>query len=107
MGKTEILAYMQPLGGRMKIDALEYFDLHPMLDPSVICFEMGFKGHIVETGATYDQKYISIIETKDGKILRYREYWNPVVSMDAIGGRDAWTAAFGSPEQDDASWVVA
>ncbi|MCU1395019.1 MAG: phenazine biosynthesis protein PhzA/PhzB [Ilumatobacteraceae bacterium] len=99
VGKDEILAYMQPLGGRMQIDQLEYFDVHPMLDSAVYCFEMGFTGHIVETGAAYDQKYISIIETKDGKIWRYREYWNPIVSIDANGGREAWTAAFGSPAE--------
>jgi uncharacterized protein len=39
-GKAEILAYMQPLGGRMKIDQLEYFDLHPMRDPRLVCFEL-------------------------------------------------------------------
>ena len=100
VGKAEILAYMQPLGGRMKIDELENFDVHPMLDPTMFCFEMGFKGHIVETGAAYDQKYISIIETKNGKISRYREYWDPIVSMDANGGRDAWTKNFGSAEND-------
>lgn len=101
VGKAEILGYMQPLGGRMIIDALEYFDVHPMLDPTVLCFEMGFKGHIVATGAGYDQKYVTIIETADGKIARYREYWDPIVSMDANGGREAWTVAFGSPDPDD------
>jgi ketosteroid isomerase-like protein len=102
VGKPDILAYMKPLAGRMKVEELEYFDVHPMLDPTMGCFEMGLKGRIVETGAPYNQKYISIIETRGGKLSRYREYWNPIVSMDANGGRDAWTAAFGSPEREDA-----
>ncbi len=99
-GKDQILAYMQPLGGRMQMDSLDYFDLHPMADPNVVCFEMGFTGHIVETGAAYEQKYISIVHIADGKITRYREYWNPIVSMDANGGRDRWTQNFGSPDPD-------
>lgn len=103
VGKPDILAYMKPLAGKMKVEALEYFAVHPMLDPAVSCFEMGLKGRIVETGAPYNQKYISIIETKGGKISLYREYWNPLVSMDANGGRAASTAAFGSPEQEDAA----
>lgn len=98
VGKTEILAYMKPLGGRMKSEGVEYYRVHPMLEPRNTCFEVGLKGQITETGATYVQKYISIVETRDGKIVLYREYWNPLVSIDANGGREAWTAGFGQPE---------
>jgi ketosteroid isomerase-like protein len=103
-GKADILAYMKAtavrMGGRIKSEGFEYFRVHPMADPAAVCLEMAIKGRVIESGAPYDQKYISIIETKGGKIARYREYWNPLVSMDANGGRAAWTAAFGSPEQD-------
>jgi uncharacterized protein len=102
VGKPEILAYMKPLAGRMKIEELEYFRVHPMLDPAMSCIEMGIKGRIQKTDTPYNQKYVSIIEMKGGKLSLYREYWNPIVSMDANGGRDAWTAAFGSPEKEDA-----
>ncbi len=106
-GKADILAYMKPVAarmtGRIKTEGLDYFRTHPMLDAATICVEMAVKGRIVETGAPYTQKYISIVETKEGKISLYREYWNPIVSMDANGGRDAWTAHFGSPERDEAA----
>lgn len=101
-GKPDILGYMkavaQRMAGRVKIDGMEYFHLHPMRDPATACLEMGVNGRVVETGAPYRQKYVSLIETKDGKISLFKEYWNPLVSMDAQGGRDAWTASFGSPE---------
>jgi ketosteroid isomerase-like protein len=104
-GKADILAYMKAvaarMAGRIKSEGLEYFQAHPMADPQMICLEMGIKGRILETGAPYNQKYISIIEMKGGKISLYREYWNPIVSMDANGGREAWTAAFGSPEPEE------
>ncbi len=107
IGKSDILAYMKAVAvrmvGRVKVEELEYLHVHPMLDPATICMEMGLKGRILETGAPYHQKYISIVETKGGKLSLYREYWNPIVSMDANGGRDAWTAAFGSPEQEEAA----
>ena len=107
VGKADILAYMKAVAARMtggiKSEGLGYFNVHAMADPAAICLEMSVKGRILETGAPYVQKYISIIETKGGKLSLYREYWNPLVSMDANGGREAWTAAFGSPEQDEAS----
>lgn len=104
-GKPDILAYMKAvavrMAGRIKTEGLDYFHMNPMLDPSTFCLEMGIKGRILETDAPYLQKYISIIETRGGKLSLYREYWNPLVSMDANGGREAWTAAFGSPEQEE------
>ncbi len=105
VGRSDILAYMKAvaerMAGRIKSEGLDSFVMHPMLDPSTFCLEMGIKGRVLETDAPYLQKYISIIETKGGKLSLYREYWNPLVSIDANGGREAWTAAFGSPEQED------
>ena len=102
-GKPDILAYMTAtaarMAGRIEVEGLEYFRIHPMLEPTTICLEMGVKGQVLETGAPYHQRYISIIETKGGKISLYREYWNPIASRDANGGREAWTSAFGSAEE--------
>jgi hypothetical protein len=98
VGKAEILGYMKPVSGRMAVDAVDYFTVRPMLDPTTTCLEMGVRGRIVKTGLDFQQRYISIVEMRDGKVSLYREYWNPIVSMDANGGREAWTAAFGSPE---------
>lgn len=97
VGKADILAYMTPVAGKMKVDEILYHNVHPMLDPKMLCMEMGIRGHIIATGAPLNQRYVSIFETTAGKLSQYREYWNPLVSMDVNGGRDAWTAAFGSP----------
>ncbi len=107
VGKADILAYMKAvaerMAGRIKVDGMEYFHMHPMQNPATACLEMGLKGRVVQSGAPYHQKYISIVETRNGKISLFKEYWNPLVSMDANGGREAWTAAFGSPEQEEAT----
>ncbi|MGV8998517.1 MAG: nuclear transport factor 2 family protein [Parvibaculaceae bacterium] len=101
-GKADILAYMKAAMGKMKMDTLDYYDVFPMLDPQMLCMEMGLKGHIISTGSPIHQRYISVFKTIEGKLLNYREYWNPIASMDANGGREAWTSAFGSPVQEGA-----
>ena len=102
VGKTEILAYMKPLAGRIKVEEVKYRNVHPMFDPKTACMELAFKAHVASSGAPLNQKYVFFLETKAGRIWRWREYWNPIISMDANGGREAWTAAFGSPERDGA-----
>jgi hypothetical protein len=102
-GRAEIRAYMSAVG-RVAVDALESVRLYPMQDPHIAVVELGTKGHATATGAPYDQTYVLFFETKDGKLWRYREYWNPMVSIDALGGREAWTEGFGSPDSTRDAW---
>ncbi|AEI44525.1 hypothetical protein KNP414_06001 [Paenibacillus mucilaginosus KNP414] len=42
-------------------------------------------GRYRETGNPYNQTYISVVETKDGLITRYRDFWNPLVAIESVG----------------------
>ena len=92
-GKREILAYMAATPGRIAIDALAEMRVHPMLDPEVAAVEFAISGRVLTTGRPYNQRYVAFLEAKDGKIWRYREYWNPLVSVEAHGGLEAWLSA--------------
>jgi len=100
-GKAEILNYMSATPGRVVIDAVDTVKLHPMHDPSAAVVELTVRGHVPTTGAAYNQSYVLFFETRGGKLWRYREYWNPLISIDAMGGREAWTQGFGSPAKNE------
>ena len=34
------------------------------------------------TGAPYEQSYVSVLTVRDGLIVRYRDYWNPLRSAE-------------------------
>jgi len=36
---------------------------------------------------------VCVFEVRDDKLVAYREYWNPLVSIEAHGGLDEWLAA--------------
>nr|WGD87174.1 nuclear transport factor 2 family protein [Bacillus subtilis] len=55
-------------------------------DTNTMIAEFQCDGHVVETGSPYRQSYISVIETRDGRIVRYKDYWNPLVVKEAFGG---------------------
>jgi ketosteroid isomerase-like protein len=102
-GRAEILGYMREVG-RVVVDSLATGQLFSMQDPQLAVAEFTVTGHAPETGAPYNQTYVLFFDTKDDKIWRYREYWNPLVSIDALGSRASWTASFGSPDPTRDAW---
>jgi len=98
-GKADILAYMKHATGRVAADSVEQMRISPMLDPGMAVVELSFKGRALANDAPYNQSLVIFFEAQDGKLRRYREYWNPLVTIDAIGGRDKWAEGFGFPEE--------
>ena len=94
-GKKEIREYMSATSGRIRVDGVAALTMHPMLDPEAIVVELSIKGTIVNNGADYPQRYITVFQFKDGKICHYREYWNPAVTMKAMNASyDEWAANY-------------
>jgi hypothetical protein len=83
-GKPEILAYMAAAAGKIVIDSIAHLRVHPMLDPEAAAVELAINGRAVATGRPYNQRYAAFVEVKNGKIWRYREYWNPLISLEAF-----------------------
>lgn len=54
-------------------------------DTNTIIAEFQCEGYAIATGLPYRQTYISVIETKDGSILHYKDYWNPLVVNETFG----------------------
>jgi uncharacterized protein len=99
VGKQAILAYMSATTERIEVDSVTNLEIFPMLDPEAIVVDVQIAGHLLGNGAPYDQRYVTIFQFKAGKIQRYREFWNPLISIDAHGSRQAWMAAFASRVQ--------
>jgi hypothetical protein len=72
------------------VDSVAGLKISPMLDPNNIVVELTINGHLKSNGAEYNQRYVTFFEFESGKIKHYREYWNPIVSIDAYGGYEAW-----------------
>jgi uncharacterized protein len=65
--------------------AFESFS-EPVAYPSgtdTVILEFSCVGKNVQTGAPYNQDYISVIKLRDGLIAHYRDYWNPLVATAA------------------------
>lgn len=90
-GKPALAAYLPSVAKLISIDKLETTAVHPCLDPQVVVAEFAASGRGNATGIPYDQRYISVIRTREGRIAHYRDYWNPLVAIAATGGMEALT----------------
>lgn len=83
-GKKELYEYMKnfPDHFEVKFDNLHF---HATEEPTLVIAEFTSDGHAVSTGKPYIQKYISVVTTdNEGKIIRYVDFWNPMVALEAI-----------------------
>ncbi|NMO13505.1 nuclear transport factor 2 family protein [Pyxidicoccus fallax] len=93
-GKGELYAYMKnfPRHFQVRFTGLRF---HETTDPSLVVAEFSSEGKALETGRPYNQTYISLVETRDGKITRYVDFWNPLVAMKAMGAENISAAYLG------------
>jgi ketosteroid isomerase-like protein len=78
-GRDEIVARMRPSLERM--DGLRFFDfdIQPLAAPGRYVAEFRGSAVVNTTGLAYDQRYIALFEVRDGRVVRFREYMDPLV----------------------------
>jgi ketosteroid isomerase-like protein len=80
-GKEALRAYLKNVGDMITIDALDNVAVLRTEDPDVTIVEFEGVGTVKATSKPYEQRYISVIRTRQGKIVHYKDYWNPVALM--------------------------
>jgi uncharacterized protein len=95
-GKAAVRDYIKDYPDHIDLAAFHDVQVHQTVDPDVLVVEMRAEGRIVATDKPYAMSYIYVLTVRDGKIVAYRDYWNPLVALEALGGAAALTAAFSS-----------
>lgn len=87
-GKVAIYNYMKNAVTQLQnwvfTDVCEY----QTLIPNVLFAEFHGEAVFVATGQLYQQDYVVRLETKNGKIIHYREYWNPAPILELMGSSE-------------------
>jgi uncharacterized protein len=84
-GKAAIYNYMKDVSAQMQNLVFSNVLIYPTSNPHVLFAEVHGEAIIVATGRHYQQDYVMRLETQEGKIIYYREYWNPVPALEAWG----------------------
>ena len=87
--KSELIKYFKDFPENLSFKEITKPTLYFTTDPNVVLAEFSCEGTALKTGNPYNQTYISVITLRDGEIINYRDYWNPLVALTAIGGLEA------------------
>jgi uncharacterized protein len=81
-GKEAIRAYFSKAGAVFRM-TLELTAVHECVDPDKLVLEYKSHGHVVATGAVYENSYIGVYRFIDGRIWQVREFHNPLITARA------------------------
>jgi uncharacterized protein len=93
-GHTEIRRHLTEVAnGFIRLSEYRNEVVHETTDPEVIIVEYDAHGTVVPTGAPFEQSVIAVFRVRDGRVLSYRDYINPLPLIEALAGvTDATTA---------------
>jgi uncharacterized protein len=84
-GRQALAELYRPYGNMLHLDRC--FDLAVYHDPAkdVAVLEYASEGRTVDGNRPYTNRYISVVTLRDGQIVHWRDYLNPVPVFDALG----------------------
>ncbi|QDK38563.1 nuclear transport factor 2 family protein [Bdellovibrio sp. NC01] len=91
-GKAMIREYMNHFPDTLKVEFSKPV-FHRTEDPTLVIAEFTARGHMLTSGREYNQTYISVVYTEDGKIARYKDFWDPLVALNALGENNNYKGA--------------
>ncbi|TWJ45670.1 putative PhzA/B-like protein [Bacillus paralicheniformis] len=86
-GKSAIYEYIKDFPEKIDIVRFTAPTIHQMANTGYAAVEFECEGTVCETGLPYNQQYISLVNMKEGKIVHYKDYWNPLTVIESFGGR--------------------
>ena len=95
-GKAAIAEYMRTYPEHLSIERVVRRAVYHCDD--VMVAEFACEATVVTNGNRFEMNYVGVVKTEGGKVKHYRDYWNPLVALQAVGGHEA-LLAFASKEQ--------
>lgn len=88
-GKPAVIAYLLTVGQGVSVDTISNVVVHETGDPEIVIVEFEAHGRALKVGEAYEQRYISVIRARGGRMIHYKDYWNPLQGLKAQLGSAA------------------
>jgi ketosteroid isomerase-like protein len=87
-GREAIGAFLAAEGGLVTFHEYADVQVHETLDPEVVIVEYVARGTVTATGAPFEQRPLAVFRVRDGQVVTYRDYINPLPLMKALRASD-------------------
>lgn len=77
-GRTAVAAYLSDYPDHLDLRSVERLEVHHTTDPELVVAEMRLSARAVATDEPLDLDYVVLLTVRDGRIVRFRDYWNPL-----------------------------
>ena len=84
-GRAAVAELYRPYGTMIILDRCFDLAVHHDTAKGVVVLEYASEGHVVGTGHRYSNRYISVLTLRDGEVVHWRDYLDPVAVFEAIG----------------------
>ena len=83
-GREALMALYAGYGKNIVLRGADALVVHRSQDARVVILEYEVHGKIVRTGASYDNRFISVVTIKNRKIVQWRDYMDSLTAMTAL-----------------------
>jgi ketosteroid isomerase-like protein len=84
-GREALMALYAGYGNNIVLHGADGLVVHRSEDARVVILEYEVHGRIIRTGASYDNRLISVVTIEDRKIVQWRDYMDSLTAMNALG----------------------
>jgi len=89
-GRTEIREFLTGSAKAfIRFDEYRNVVMHETTDPEVVIVEYEAHGAVIATGAPFKQTVIAVFRVRNGQVLSYRDYINPLPLAEALASTAA------------------
>jgi uncharacterized protein len=86
IGRAAIYEYLKKYPSVIDIQSTPTLRVNATDDPNMAIAEWSVSGRVISNGNPYEMSYATFVTFKNGLIVNYREYWNPMVFVAAMSG---------------------
>ena len=87
--RENLRRYLEPVLARVTYDSFTSLVVYETDVAGTIVAEMTASLRLLESDRTYSRRYVAVVRAADGRVVSYREYWNPLALSDRAGAAEA------------------
>ena len=86
-GRADLMAQFKSYGDNIELQSADKLIIHKTENGRVVVIEYEVHGTILATGATYNNRFCSIIKVESRKIAHWRDYMDSLAAWNALTER--------------------